>query len=159
MRIFILCGLPGVGKTSICNWLSKSFPERFCYVNIAQDPLFRENAMSDIVIEKYTGVGLGRDLITEGHLERVIPREKFCKSLVNSFNLPAGNLKLVYLCCKELHALSDRRLRSIQDYQELSNRFEVGSHSFLFETFIQKPEYSIDECARRLFEAHLQPKR
>jgi hypothetical protein len=111
--------------------------------------------MSDLVIDRYEVIGGGRDLLTEGYLRRVIQRDKFCRGLVDHFNIPIVNLKIIYVCQNDPKVLASRRNRSPADYLELIEEFEIGSKDFVFETFRPDPNLSLDECSMTLFDMHI----
>jgi hypothetical protein len=154
MRIYVLCGVPGAGKSTIANRLALSYPALFYYANIASSPDFRKKPMAQIVFELYEGYGGGKNLITEAVLSTRLSRDNFCTGLINKFGLISANLNIIHLKITAPETLSLRRKRSIDDYRLLIANYELGSDLYKFSEYMYGSGQSIDELVHDMYSTY-----
>jgi hypothetical protein len=129
----VIYGLPGAGKTSLCKWLADS--GEFFYANLGEDPRFGQGmSMWRLALDLYETNGGGKAFITEGVLGTRENRDRFAENIWRKINGRKGltfAAPVFFLLKESLATLNQRRpSRSVDAYQELEDKLEIGSDKF-----------------------------
>lgn len=151
--LIVIFGLPGVGKTTACRMLSRSFPELY-YADTRSDPRWKSLPMYEVCSLAYLEHGRGKHLLTDGTLPRVRPRDRFIRNVLQRCGEHvrfAATLSIM-IHDDDFDVLSTRRKRSPDEYAELMAELEPGSSVGDFARYTADPEERTnpDERARRL---------
>lgn len=129
--LIVLYGLPGTGKSSIAEELRN---DGFCYTNLAIHPDFKKLKMPEIVFNYYKKNLTHRGIVFEGVLGNRNTRVNYInfileesKKLENDFIIK--NVYVFYLDIP-LQILQYRRQRSIEEYQILLKKIQIGDNYF-----------------------------
>lgn len=134
----MLYGLPGAGKTSLCNAVAEK--HGYFYADIGTDPQFGQGTpMWQIAFDQYKRCRPNINLITEGVLSTRDRRARLASKIWKKSRELGKGYRLyepVLFWVKEpLEVLNSRRpSRSVEAYRELEENFEIGSD--LFQHFI-----------------------
>jgi adenylate kinase family enzyme len=141
ISLFVIHGLPGAGKTTLCTALAKAMPSIF-FADIGAEMRSTGRRMVDLITERYRNEGARRSLLTEGVLPRRRPRDKFVERLIADLSLEHGitfSGSLVAFLDENVELMSRRRNRSADEYREMRVGLQTGS---------SRHEYLIYDAAR-----------
>jgi hypothetical protein len=126
-KFVLLYGLPGAGKTTLCDTISK-IRDDVVYCNIGSHPQFNK-----IPIEKVIGELVGEYDNSPVHIviEGCFPNRTMRQRILKLF---AGKRKGVMVHVKEsLETLSTRRVRSVDEYQKLQDKIQFTKNCVILD--------------------------
>jgi GTPase SAR1 family protein len=129
MRLVVIYGLPGSGKSALANELAKKHQE-IDYLDLAAHQRFREWSMIATFGDLVKSANPTFGVVTEGAMPNLRPRERFISAARETLGIEPSEVLVVQLD-ESVEVLSTRRNRTTEEYQLLREAQQVGSKRYM----------------------------
>lgn len=130
----LIHGLPGAGKTTLCNQLAQMRDKTF-FANIGSSPEFRQTPMHSICANLILENPDHDCLVTEACLPEASVRDRFVTNILTNVESASGRKydhMLIILLNESIERLTKRRNRGQDEYTLLKNQIQTSSRKYRY---------------------------